>query len=66
MEYNPDINQKSARSEWCVIAYNGNYHPNLAAYALEINWLVASGPIIADMVGMMFLVFLVHTKLTFS
>ena len=50
MEYNPDVNQKSGRPEWCVIAYNGNYHPDLAAYALEINWLVASGPIIAEMV----------------
>lgn len=54
MEYNPDINQKSCRDEWCVIAYNGNYYPNLAAYALEMNWLVASGAIIADMVSTVF------------
>jgi len=51
MEYNPDINQNSCRDEWCVVAYNGNYYPNLVAYALEMNWLVASGAVIAEMVS---------------
>ena len=50
MEYNLDANEKSYRSEWCTIDYHGNYHPYNVAYAIELNWMVATGCIIADLV----------------
>lgn len=50
MEYNLDADSKSARSEWCVISYHGNYHPNKCAYAIEMDWMVATGSIIAELV----------------
>ncbi|XP_065647417.1 GATOR1 complex protein DEPDC5 isoform X3 [Hydra vulgaris] len=47
MEYNLDGNE---RSEWCTIDYHGDYHPYNIAYAIELNWMVATGCIIAELV----------------
>jgi len=52
MEYNLDAHQKSRtrRSEWCNIVYHGHYYPFQCAYMIELDWMVATGSIIADLV----------------
>ena len=50
MEYNLEADQKSNRPEWCTLFYHGNYFPNRTAYAVELNWMVATCSIIADLV----------------
>ena len=55
MEYNLEADQKSNRSEWCTLFYHGNYYPNKCAYSVELNWMVATCSIIADLVNDVFI-----------
>lgn len=56
MEYNLDPEVKKSqraqtdRSEWCAICYHGNYFPHKCAYAIELNWMVATGCVINELV----------------
>ena len=58
MEYNLDTTQKRHRSEWCNIVYHGNYYPFKCAYMIELDWIVSSGSVIAELVSLDFFVFL--------
>ncbi|XP_077995219.1 GATOR1 complex protein DEPDC5-like [Glandiceps talaboti] len=47
--YDVDINNKSDRVEWCHIRYHKTYRTD-SAFELEVQWLVATGCLIMDMV----------------
>ncbi|XP_075243259.1 GATOR1 complex protein DEPDC5-like isoform X2 [Convolutriloba macropyga] len=44
-----DRKRWSERYEYCYCAYNALYHP-LAAFQIELQWLTASGPLLANMI----------------
>ncbi|XP_070572864.1 GATOR1 complex protein DEPDC5-like isoform X2 [Ptychodera flava] len=44
-----DINNKSNRVEWCHVCYYGMYKTD-SAFQLEVQWLVATGCLVMDMV----------------
>ena len=44
------INQKSEREEWGTAKYHGNYNPT-AAFEMELQFLVATGAIVGDLVS---------------
>ena len=44
-----DGKRHSDRHEYCFCAYNILYHP-LAAFQMEFQWLVASGPLLSNMI----------------
>ena len=45
-----DSNQKSDRSEWATARYHAYYSP-MSAFELEVQWLVATGSILGDLVS---------------
>ena len=42
-------NQKTEREEWGTAKYHGNYNPT-AAFELELQYLVATGAVVGDLV----------------
>ena len=48
-----DGNNKSDRPEWASARYHAYYSPN-AAFELQLQWMVATGPILQDLVNEMF------------
>ena len=42
-------NQKTEREEWGTAKYHGNYNPT-AAFELELQFLVATGAVVGDLV----------------
>lgn len=45
-----DGNNKSDRPEWASARYHAYYSPN-AAFELQLQWMVATGPILQDLVN---------------
>lgn len=55
-----DVNSKSDRVEWGHCRYQSLFRPD-RAYELVVQWLAASGPIVAELVCK--LLHLIHNKL---
>ena len=52
-----DPSHKSDREEWAIARYHGNYNTS-GAFELEVQWLVATGCIMGELVRIDLLIFL--------